>query len=477
MSSSIQSSDDQENDLLTVMTERQIHQVDRVAGEVERLRLKTENQQLIERLDATNRSYLKVKAERATDAEELQRLRKGLANAQGELKRIRDEKEATAEAKKQDEIYRSTLERALEDELASCRRQLENTQRVRQTETLSSRERERALQQQTQDARLSAEHTQREIEMLKRDHDETEKARGWLASRLNKTARNLQALTDQHLMLKAFRGFLVNSNHNNARRMYLTCVLNQQETALSVRCLGAWHLWVRERHAHSATLQRCDARRDLALLTTTMHDWYHTMHDQMLNSLTNTCEELARELDEAQARASSRAYRQGFHFAARRKLSALASSLDVWSQAVNDKKAASARNEDLERQNQMQLETQRKALYRILKLEHSKAFEGFVEAVHRARQERRILVKAALRMLMLRQARAFGCFRERIDRQRHIRASVSTALGRWTRMSLVRGWCAWQEYSAQREFETKVKVHPSRYDEMCDCLSLCSLSH
>jgi len=38
------------------------------------------------------------------------------------------------------------------------------------------------------------------------------------------------------------------------------------------------------------------------LLTKAIHEWHHVMHEEMLDAITSTCEELARHVDHSQAR-------------------------------------------------------------------------------------------------------------------------------------------------------------------------------
>ena len=122
---------------------------------------------------------------------------------------LQEEESATAEAR---EIYRSQLERALEDELLACRRQLEQKHRDCQAEIeASSQQREHVnlLHSKLQNAHVASEHMRRKMENLAFDFHETEQARSWMSQRLEKSTQSLNMTTQQNLTLKVWGRFTV----------------------------------------------------------------------------------------------------------------------------------------------------------------------------------------------------------------------------------------------------------------------------
>ena len=109
-----------------------------------------------------------VKSERTVDAEEMQRLRKENERLRQEIQRIKEEENATQEAR---EIYRSKLERALEDELLACRKQLEQKHRDCQAEVEASARMSKEHAEQLRHLQNKLKDAHRAIEAMRTDRD------------------------------------------------------------------------------------------------------------------------------------------------------------------------------------------------------------------------------------------------------------------------------------------------------------------
>ena len=222
-------------------------QIDRKAWEVDRLGLFTSNAEVTEQRDD-----MEVKLRQAM--REIERLRGQAGTRDADIQRTSQRMEALANEEIEEQRSRiATLEEELSDSkhsLAEAREEIQGLQFLVDAQKDSPDKLPRDAQDDLAE----------EIEDLKYDLQESERARNWLSKRLASTIESMRKLQAKHTMLKVLQELHINAMDSWSRRTVADKVLRRWTSLAMARSFARWQSVGERRrrlvHVASSIVQR-----------------------------------------------------------------------------------------------------------------------------------------------------------------------------------------------------------------------------